>query len=95
MSTPRLYRKGDSFQSVSGRFSTEAVFTRIDAMRADLPNLALAPEMSGVLARALAHLAVAPADRTETTFYLRPHTVEELARLTDDELPRNLYHRFR
>ena len=95
MSTPRLYRKGDSFQSVSGSFSTEAVFTRIDALRADLPNLALTPEMSGVLARALADLAVAPADRTETTFFLRPHTVEELARLTDDELPRYLYHRFR
>ena len=95
MSTPRLYRKGDSFQSVSGSFSTEAVFTRIDALRADLPNLVLTPEMSGVLARALADLAVAPADRTETTFFLRPHTVEELARLTDDELPRYLYHRFR
>ena len=95
MSTPRLYRKGDSFQSVSGSFSTEAVYTRIDALRADLPNLALTPEMSGVLARALADLAVAPADRTETTFFLRPHTVEELARLTDDELPRYLYHRFR
>ena len=95
MSTPRLYRKGDSFQSVSGSFSTEAVFTRIDALRADPPNLALTPEMSGVLARALADLAVAPADRTESTFFLRPHTVEELARLTDDELPRYLYHRFR
>ena len=95
MSTPRLYRKGDSFQSVTGSFSTEAVFTRIDALRADLPNLALTPEMSGVLARALADLAVAPADRRETTFFLRPHTVEELARLTDDELPRYLYHRFR
>jgi hypothetical protein len=95
LSTPRLYRKGDSFQSVSGSFSTEAVFTRIDALRADLPNLALTPEMSGVLARALADLAVAPEDRTETTFFLRPHTVEELARLTDNELPRYLYHRFR
>jgi hypothetical protein len=95
LSTPRLYRKGDSFQSVSGSFSTEAVFTRIDALRTNLPNLMLPPEMSGVLDRALADLTVAPADRTESTFFLRPHTVEELARLTDDELPRYLYHRYR
>ena len=44
-----------------------------------------------MLARALADLAVAPAERTETTFFLRPYTVEELACLTDDELPRYLY----
>ncbi|MCG3773359.1 MAG: putative mycofactocin radical SAM maturase MftC [Nitrospira sp.] len=95
MSTPRLYRKGDSFRSLSGSFSTEAVFTRIDTLRADLPYLAVTPEMSVVLDRALADLAVVQADRTESTFFLRPHTIEELARLTDAELPRYLYHRFR
>jgi hypothetical protein len=95
LSTTRLYRKGDSFESVSGIFSTKAVLTRIDALRDNLPNLALTPQMMGVLARALADLALAPASHTETTFFLRPHTIEELARLTDDELPRYLYHRFR
>lgn len=95
MNTPRLYRKGDSFKSVAGDFSVELVVVRVGALRGALPNLSLAPEMTAILERAFADLELAPADRVAGTFYLRPHVIEEIARISDEDLPRYLFHRYR
>ena len=95
LNTPRLYRKGDSFHSVAGDFSVEAVIGRLAAIRAGLADLNLDPSMLVILERAFADLDVAPADRLPSTFHLRPHVIEEMARIDDADLPRYLYHRYR
>ena len=51
--------------------------------------------MLPILARAFADLEVLPEQRTPATFYLRPHVIEEMARIDDADLPRYLYHRYR
>lgn len=51
--------------------------------------------MREVLNRALADLDVPDHEREASTFFLRPHVVEEIARLRDEELPRYLFHRYR
>ena len=51
--------------------------------------------MTAILERAFADLDVAPADREVGTFFLRPHVIEEIARLSDEDLPRYLVHRYR
>ena len=90
-----MYRKADSFESVVGDFSVEAVVGRVGALQGALPALSLGPQMTAILERAFADLDVAPADRVAGTFYLRPHVIEEIARIADDDLPRYLFHRYR
>jgi len=80
---------------VSGKFSTDSVSGRLESLRQSLPSLSVEPEVSTILSRVFTDLDVQPAERGPSTFFLRPHVVEEIARLTDDELPRYLYHRYR
>ena len=68
---------------------------RIDALRKAFPSLTIETGWRDVLERALHDLALPAQDRTPSTFKLRPHVVEEIARLSDDELPRYLFHRYR
>ena len=95
MDTPRLYRKGESFRSVSGDFAVATVSSRIEELQTGLRPLGLEPGSEEILTRVFADLAVSPRDRLPDTFYLRPHVIEEISRLTDEELPRYLVHRFR
>ena len=49
----------------------------------------------GILRRALSDLLEPPADRGQGTFWLRPHVIEELERVSDADLGRYLFHRYR
>ena len=51
--------------------------------------------MDSVLQRALADLGSPQLDPSADSFFLRPHVVEEIAHISDQELPRYLYHRYR
>ena len=51
--------------------------------------------MDRVLQRALSDLGSPESDPSAELFFLRPHVVEEIARISDHELPRYLYHRYR
>ena len=71
------------------------VSSRIEELQTGLRPLGLEPGSEEILTRVFADLAVSPRDRLPDTFYLRPHVIEEISRLTDEELPRYLVHRFR
>ena len=90
-----MYRKGDSFQSVVGDSSAEAVSGRISALEpADISPFLDIGERS-IFQKLLGDLKVLPEDRDPSTFYLRPHVIEEIARLSDAEIARYLVHRYR
>jgi len=93
LNTPRTYRKGDSFQRVSGTSSPDYVARRLEALRAHpLPAL---PGIDALLSQALEDLKVASESRSREVFFVRPHVAEEIARLSDEQLSRYLYHRYR
>ena len=51
--------------------------------------------MASVLQRALSDLGSPESEPSGELFFLRPHVVEEIAHISDQELPRYLYHRYR
>ena len=51
--------------------------------------------MGNVLQRALSDLEDSDPTPGAGAFFLRPHVVEEISRLSDEELPQYLYHRYR
>lgn len=91
----RTYRKGDSFLAMSGAAgSADLVRQRVAAMANLLPGLSVTAYRRSILERACrALLGHAAAD--EPAFRLRPHIIAEMSRLTDSELPRYLFYRYR
>ena len=71
------------------------MYARIEKLARTVQDLALTTEVALVLARAFSDLALDPSERVPATFYLRPHVIEEMGRLSDVDLPRYLYHRYR
>jgi len=93
MSRSRQYEKGNSFQSWASRADDRDVSWLVDAVYPQLPSLRA--EWQPIVRRALADLSIPPSDRTERTFFLRPHVVDEIARLPKALLGRYLFHRYR
>ena len=95
MEAPRVYRKGESFQSLSVRGEETGVLARISALRASLDSGDLASFQMEILKRACDDLLHPPSDRGAGVFWLRPHVLEEMDRVDDSQLGRYLFHRYR
>lgn len=95
MEEPRLYRKGNSFRSLSGDSSLAEVIERVAQVEDTVSFLDLTHRDHQILARALSDLRESRDDSKPSMFYLRPHVVEEIARIPDEDLARYLIHRYR
>ena len=92
---PRLYRKADSFVAMSGTGTDgAAVAARFRALAERLPALALDDHRRVLLGRAC-RAVLGEAAPGEPEFTLRPHILAELRHVTDAELPRYLFYRYR
>tara|TARA_B100000427_G_scaffold212063_2_gene176884 strand:+ start:595 stop:1749 length:1155 start_codon:yes stop_codon:yes gene_type:complete len=90
-----IYVKSDSFEALAGKMpgGTEAL-ERLAALGARLDGMNLPDERRDVLAKACRALT-GGALNGEPEFALKRHIVEEVRRLSDDELPRYLFYRYR
>lgn len=94
VSAPRLYDKANSFVAMSGTDQAgAALLERIRSFAAGLSEVA-DPYRRAILDRACRALLGASAEN-EPDFALKPHIVAELSRITDAELPRYLFYRYR
>lgn len=94
------YTKDNSFVGLSGvDQDASAIVARVRALSARLDALDLDAHRRDILGRACANLLAdegqGDGKRGPDGFWLRPHIIEELRRVTDDELPRYLFYRFR
>ena len=90
------YRKHDSFVGLRHRapVSQEAVWARIRSMLGRMDEIPMSEEARGIVRQACAELLGNPGEHEER-FRLHSYVVEEMSRLTDEELPRYLGYRFR
>ena len=95
MESPRVYRKGESFQSLSGRASAEDVMVRLATLRSTLGSQDYSEYQVRIIERALSDLLDFEGERTSGVFWLRPHVTEEMDRIEDVDLGRYLFHRYR
>lgn len=94
MSEPRLYDKANSFLAMSGVEGADApLLARIATLASGLDAIA-DPHRRTILDRACRAILGGKAEG-EPDFALKPHIVAELARVTDAELPRYLFYRYR
>jgi organic radical activating enzyme len=95
METLRRYVKGTSINTFSGAgHDAAAVLVRIRALAARVGALAVDDDHKNIIERACRGL-LGEAAPEEPSFEVQPHVVEELLRITDDELPRYLFYRYR
>ena len=93
--TPRTYNKADSFIVMSGLDNVEAtVLERVRKFSVSLDSTVSDPHRRSILHRVCTSL-LEPTGQTQPEFRLRPHIVAELSRITDAELPRYLFYRYR
>src|SRR5438105_1599744 len=91
-----LYNKADSLAELrSADADATAALARIAGARDRLIATAADPVRAAIIARACAELEAAPHAGDVPDFALRPHVVAELQRISDDELGRYLFYRFR
>ncbi|MBT4889507.1 MAG: radical SAM protein [Rhodospirillales bacterium] len=89
------YIKDNSFAGLSGVDSdVTTILARIQALQNRLSELSLDEHRRDILKRACTGL-LANSDESSDGFWLRPHVVEEIRRVTDEELPNYLFYRFR
>ncbi len=94
MTASQVFHKADSLSLISGAGEvTDALRTRIAVLRSRLPTMTLDAHRRDVLTRACA--ALLDEAGADAEFRLRPHIVTELDRITDEELPRYLFYRYR
>lgn len=91
----KVYNKADSIVELrGGAGDRDAALARICGFAATLPGRNLSAHRRAVLENACAQLLSTDDDHGDG-FFLRPHVVEELARVADADLPRYLFYRFR
>ena len=95
MESPRLYRKGNSFQSLKSNSQFDGVSSRLLNLQASLDTGIYSDYQATILSRALSDLLDSSVVRDTNTFWLRPHVVEEMERIDDGDLGRYLFHRYR
>lgn len=91
----KIYQKADSILELrGGDVDKPAALARIERFAARLPDIALPAARRAIIETACSQLLSAqPADGHG--FFLRSHVVNELAHVSDDQLPRYLFYRFR
>lgn len=95
MTVSHIFRKADSLHALSGVGGADAALIgRIRALHGRLPQLGLDVHCRDIVARACRGLLGA-AQADEPDYQLRPHIVAELLRVSDAELPRYLFYRYR
>jgi len=95
LTTPRVFNKADSLHQVkSVLYSDAALLRRIQTLQQQLPTMSLDAHRLSILQRACRAL-LGEARESEPKVQLRPHIVAELKYVTDDELPRYLFYRYR
>jgi radical SAM protein with 4Fe4S-binding SPASM domain len=95
LTTTHAFHKADSLHALSGIGGTDdTLIRRIAALEQRLPQLGLDAHRHDVVLRACRGLQGA-ALPGEPDYRLRPHIVAELAHVTDAELPRYLFYRYR
>ena len=95
MTAPRTYNKADSLHALSGIAAGDgAVLLRVRALQAALPTLNLPAYRRAILERACRGL-LNEALEGEPEYHLRSHIVAECAHISDAELPRYLFYRYR
>ena len=97
MATERgTYQKHDSFVGLRHSGPLGEVTERVRGLRDRLEHVALPPSSRDVVRRACAELlGEESGGDAGPRLTLHSYVVEEMARLTDDELPRYLFYRYR
>ena len=91
-----IYQKHNSFVGIRSKGTdAQAVLRRIQAMRGELDRHGLSPEKKQIVLAACDSLLPDSASGAAPVFDLTVNVVEEMARLSDDELPRYLFYRYR
>ncbi|MDO8631434.1 MAG: hypothetical protein Q7R41_13175, partial [Phycisphaerales bacterium] len=91
-----IYQKHNSFVGIRSKGTdAQAVLRRIQAMRGELDRHGLSPEKKQIVLAACDDLLPDSASSAAPVFDLTVNVVEEMARLSDDELPRYLFYRYR
>ena len=95
MEKARIYRKGESFRSLSVRGQDVDSLARLSELRASLDSGKTTGYHREILRRACEDLLDRSDDRSPGVFWLRPHVLEEIDRVDDADLGRYLFHRYR
>lgn len=91
----KVYKKDNSFVGFSGLTADQTnVFDRIKRLSSGLTDLKLSQHRETIVKQACDALSQNPSGE-QKGFWLRPHIVEEINRISDDDLPRYLFYRFR
>ena len=92
----RVYRKGDSFQSLTGEGLTSATQQRANAAVLRAAAESTDPTNTKILRRVASDFENHPGPKTDQPhFYLRPHVAQEIERMSDRDIARYLIHRYR
>lgn len=92
----KQYNKAESILGLRQRkYSEDQALARVARLPARLDSLSLPPYRREILSRACADLMGESATQGAFFFRLRDHVVEEIGRLSDAELPRYLFYRYR
>lgn len=91
-----VYRKHNSFVNIRHHEQLADVMPRIERLSASVASLGLEPARAEVVAQACRELMGEVQDYDgHPAFTLHTNVIEEISRLTDDELPRYMYYRYR
>ena len=96
MESIKLYDKANSFIEI--RHSEQAhqdILRRIGKVRQDLAQRQSSDYRSQIILQACDDLLSDPATDSKPNFYLREHVIEELGRVSDEEMLRYLFYRYR
>lgn len=90
------YQKHNSFAGLRQKITPDAPLPRIQALRQRLLSQPHADSKSSILLQACAELLEpASVPRADYHFRLHDNVIAEIARVSDDELPRYLFYRYR
>lgn len=96
MTDLKLYDKANSILEIRQQdHAHQDVLQRIDKVRKNLDEQPSSDYRSQIIGQACDDLMHPPSTEPKPAFYLRPHVIEEIRRLSDEELPRYLFYRYR
>lgn len=92
---PNQYRKQNSFSDFQRKSNQGSVLPQIRRLSDRLASKKLSQERQRVVATACREILSGGADLGRSPFQLHPNIIEEIGRLSEDDLPRYLYYRYR
>lgn len=91
-----IYRKHNSFVGLRSKGGdVQAILRRIQALRDGIDRVRLSSEQKPIVLKACADVLPGGSRDGSPVFDLTVNVVDEMSRLSDDELPRYLYYRYR